>query len=378
MTRSVDNLPMPALSLACLLRFRFISASSLASPKAWACDPPIGSIHQISCEPPVASRRPRGHPRQTPHKDTMESTQTAKTIAASNLSPATKTAQAYAGLFSLSLLLVTLVWGSTVPVLKVAAVSLSGVEISALRFVIAAACLLPWAMRASPQAWRDGASLGALVLGAYVAQAYGLQFISSNRSAFLTSPNVLMVPLFGLAFGNRISWRILLSTALACCGIGLMSWDGDGHLLADVATLLGAAGYALYVILLSRCAARHRAQHLAATQIVCMAVLGCLWMVLDSANTDRLQTLGGRLDLNLVASLVYLGVVASAGMLFLQAFAQRYVSADKAALIYAMEPIFAALFAWWWLSEVLTVKAVLGGVMVVGAVVLCEWRSSKR
>jgi len=51
--------------------------------------------------------------------------------------------------------------------------------------------------------------------------------------------------------------------------------------------------------------------------------------------------------------------------------------ADKAALIYAMEPIFAALFAWWWLSEGLTVKAVLGGAMVVGAVVLYEWRGSK-
>ncbi len=307
----------------------------------------------------------------------MESTQTVNTGTAPSTSQGKKAIQTYGNLLSVSLLFVTLVWGSTVPMLKLAAASLSGVEISALRFVIAAACLLPWAIRASRQAWRDGAMLGALVLGAYVAQAYGLQFISSNRSAFLTSPNVLMVPLFGLAFGNRVSWRILFSTALACLGIGLMSWEGDAHLLADAATLLGAAGYALYVIMLSRCAGRHSARHLAATQIVSMAVLGCLWMVMDSANTDRMQTLGGRLSPNLVASLVYLGVVASAGMLFLQAFAQRYVSADKAALIYAMEPIFAALFAWWWLSEGLTVKAVLGGAMVVGAVVLYEWRGSK-
>lgn len=307
----------------------------------------------------------------------MQSTQSVTVGTSPLLSQGKKPTQAFVSLLSVSLLFVTLVWGSTVPMLKLAAASLSGVEISALRFVIAAACLLPWAMRASRQAWRDGAMLGALVLGAYVAQAYGLQFISSNRSAFLTSPNVLMVPLFGLAFGNRVSWRILFSTALACFGIGLMSWEGDAHLLADAATLLGAAGYALYVILLSRCAGRHSARHLAATQIVCMAVLGCLWMVMDSANTDRMQTLGGRLNLNLVASLVYLGVVASAGMLFLQAFAQRYVSADKAALIYAMEPIFAALFAWWWLSEGLTAKAVLGGAMVVGAVILYEWRGSK-
>lgn len=310
-------------------------------------------------------------------KNIMETTQPVIAQTTPLRSESTTQFQQFWGLSSLSLLFVTLVWGSTVPVLKLATMSLSGIEISALRFVIAAACVMPWAMRASHQAWRDGAMLGALVLGAYVAQVYGLQFISSNRSAFLISSNVLMVPLFGLAFGHRLSWRILFSSALTCFGIGLMSWEGDGHLLADAATVLGAAGYALYVILLSRCAGRHTARNLAATQIVCMAVLGCLWMVIDSANTDRLQTLGSRLSLDIVTGLLYLGVVASAGMLFLQAFAQRYVSANKAALIYAMEPIFAALFAWWWFSEGLTINAVLGGAAVVGAVVLYEWRGSK-
>ena len=57
--------------------------------------------------------------------------------------------------------------------------------------------MLPCTLRASRQAWIDGAVLGALVLVSYVAQAYGLQFISSNRSAFLTSLNVLMVLLLG-------------------------------------------------------------------------------------------------------------------------------------------------------------------------------------
>ena len=63
-------------------------------------------------------------------------------------------------------------------------------------------------------------------------------------------------------------------------------------------------------------------------------------------------------------------------MLFLQAMAQRHVSADKAALIYAMEPVFAALFAWVWLSESLTALAAVGAMLVVAAVVLSEWKSA--
>jgi drug/metabolite transporter (DMT)-like permease len=70
--------------------------------------------------------------------------------------------------------------------------------------------------------------------------------------------------------------------------------------------------------------------------------------------------------------LAYLGVVATAGMLFLQALAQRHVAADQAAVIYAMEPVFAAMFAWWWLAEGLTMQAAVGGAMVVCAVVLSE------
>ena len=276
---------------------------------------------------------------------------------------------------ALALLLVTLVWGATFPVLKVATASLSGVETSALRFVIAAVCLCPWAWRASRRAWTDGAVLGALVLVSYIAQAYGLQTISSNRSAFLTSLNVLMVPLLGLAFGNAWSWRVVQASVLACAGIALLSWEGGSNLAADAATVFGAAGYALYVIVLSQRAGRHPASALAATQTAWMALLGCLWMLANAVNTDLLQTLPARLSPEILAGLAYLGVVATAGMLFLQAVAQRHVSADKAAVIYAMEPVFAALFAWWWLAEALTVVAAIGGAMVVVAVVWSEWRA---
>lgn len=276
----------------------------------------------------------------------------------------------------LSLLFVTLVWGATFPVLKIATVQLSGVEVSALRFVIAAICMLPFVLRVPKRTWIDGALLGALVLVSYVLQAYGLQFISSNRSAFLTSLNVLMVPLLGVVFGIRLTVSVVAAAVVACAGIGLMSWEGGSDMVADAATVVSALAYALYVILLSQRASRHIPRQLAATQIVWMALLACVWMLLGSIGTDRLQTLPSRVDFQIFAGLLYLGVVATAGMLFLQAMAQRHVSAAKAALVYAMEPVFAAMFAWMWLAEVLSLSAAIGGAMVVMAVVASEWPSA--
>ena len=271
----------------------------------------------------------------------------------------------------LLLLGVTAVWGTTFPLLKSLLVSLSGVEISALRFVIATLCVAPFLRRVPRHTWLDGLLLGALALVSYVAQAYGLEFISSNRSAFLTSLNVLMVPLIGAVLGARLSPRVLLCAVLACVGIGLMSWEGGANLKGDLATLVCALAYAFYTISLSGRAARHDLRQLAATQIAFMALLACAWLIGATMIEAKPSNLLARAAPHW-ATLAYLGVFATAVMLFLQALGQRRVSADKAALVFAMEPVFAALAAWLWVGEMLSSRAALGGALVLTAVILSE------
>jgi drug/metabolite transporter (DMT)-like permease len=273
--------------------------------------------------------------------------------------------------YPLILLLVTVVWGMTFPVLKVATGLLSGVEITTLRFCIAALCMLPFVRGISFAAWRDGFWLGALALFSMAAQAYGLQFIASNRSAFLTSLNVLMVPLLGLLLGGRPGWQIFVAAALACLGIGMMSYDGEAHLWADAATLLAALAYAVYTMGMSARARLHKAVQLASAQVWCMAAMGLVWMLLDSGPA-RVLSLPEVINLEVLLGLLFLGALASAATFFLQALAQAHVSAEQAAIIYAMEPVFAALFAWMYLAEVMAPMAQAGAVVVIFAVVLSQ------
>jgi len=273
--------------------------------------------------------------------------------------------------YTLILLLVTVVWGMTFPVLKVATAQLSGVEVTALRFLIAAACMGPFVRGIPLQTWRDGLLLGVLALTSMVAQAYGLQFISANRSAFLTSLNVLMVPLIGLALGVRPGWMVFFAAAVACAGVGLMSFDVQGDFWADLATLAAALAYALYTILMSSHAKNHRPAQLATAQIACMALLGAIWMLVDSG-APRVLLLPGLVEAEVWWGLLFLGAVASAATFFLQAMAQSHVSAPQAAIIYAMEPVFAAAFGWWYISEQMTPMALLGGALVIAAVILSQ------
>ncbi|MGB9428826.1 MAG: DMT family transporter [Gammaproteobacteria bacterium] len=277
----------------------------------------------------------------------------------------------------LVLLFVTLVWGTTFPIIRAASAHLDGVEISALRFLIAGVCMLPFVFKASRMAWRDGLLLGFVALISYVTQAVGLEYISSNRSAFLTSLNVLIVPFLALLLGGRLSLQIVGAAVLACAGIGLMSWESGGNLIGDGVTLACAFTYAIYIIILSRRIKAHESRTLAATQIVAMAVMGGMWLLVTHLHGDALMTLAVRAK-PVWPLLLYLGVVASAGMLFLQAVGQRHVSAEKAAVIYVMEPVFATLFGWLWLHETLGLRGFVGGAMVVLAVILGEWRFKSR
>jgi drug/metabolite transporter (DMT)-like permease len=273
------------------------------------------------------------------------------------------------------LVVVTLVWGTTFPIVRSVSAHLSGLEISALRFVVAGACMLPFALGASRSAWRDGALLGSVALVSYVAQAVGLGHISSNRSAFLTSTNILMVPFFGLLAGGRLSWQVVGAALLACIGIGLMSWESGGEPVGDAATLLCAATYAIYVILLSRRSPAHPSRHLAATQILSMAMISVPCLLVLGYRDGSLVSLSGR-TAPVATSILYLGAIASAAMLFLQAIGQRILSASKAAVIYALEPVFAALFGWWWLQESMGPRSFAGAALVILAVILAEWRFS--
>lgn len=273
-------------------------------------------------------------------------------------------------LYALLLVLVTLVWGTTFPLLKSAAQHLSGLEISVLRFFVAALCMSPFVFKLNRAVWRDGALLGAVALISYVSQAFGLQYISSNRSAFLTSLNVLFVPLLAWMLGGRLSVKVILASALACCGIALMSWEGGNNWSGDGATLLSALSYATYVLMLSRMSQRHAARSLATTQIIMMAVIGAV--ILPFEGMEHLASLPERL-MPVWPTILFLGAVATAGMLFLQAIGQQRVSAAKAALIFALEPAFASVFSWLWLGEQLSQRAAMGGAIVVLAVVLSEW-----
>jgi len=174
----------------------------------------------------------------------------------------------------LALLLVVAVWGTTFPAMKMMSAHLDALQIIWARFAIALLVLAPlWrGLRRTELRW--GLLLGALLFLAFWLQIEGLARTSSNRNAFVTGLNVLVVPLLAMVvLGRRYGAALWAACAMALAGMVLMFHENEPWNLGDTLTLASTLFYAIYILTLEECARRTAAQPLRATRMAAVQAL---------------------------------------------------------------------------------------------------------
>lgn len=270
---------------------------------------------------------------------------------------------------TLLLLMTTVIWGTSFPILKDTIDTIPPPMLVAIRFGIAAIALSPWLRNINRRLLRDGALLGGILFLESTCGLLGLETISANRSAFIVSLNVILVPLLGFLIGQQLRRQILIAAGLAVCGISVMSWEGGGIGVGELLTLASAIGVATYVLLLEAIAPRHSTLALTAVQAWVMFLIGIVWMLPSVPLQDF--AVGDRLP-----ALLYLGLVVTIAPIWIQATGQRWVPATEAALLYTMEPVFASIFSFWFLSESLGIRGAIGAGLILTATVISQYRRS--
>ncbi|MEO6354592.1 MAG: DMT family transporter [Oxalobacteraceae bacterium] len=278
----------------------------------------------------------------------------------------------------LALLLVTVVWGTTFPAMKDLSADLSAVWIALLRFSLAGLLLAPFLRHARRVDLLGGALLGATLFVSFMLQTEGLALTSSNRNAFVTGLNVLVVPLLGVLVGQLPPRHIVLAVMLAMGGLVALCWDGGAWSYGDTLALGGAVCYGIYVKQMEL--ATRNASHLmalTAIQIITVGVCAALWLLLwemprKPVDWFQLQQALQQHYLNLL----YLGIVATAAIISLQVWGQRHTGANQAAVTYAFEPACAAIAAYFWIGETMGWRGLMGGVLLIGGIIVSQWKSS--
>jgi drug/metabolite transporter (DMT)-like permease len=183
------------------------------------------------------------------------------------------------------------------------------------------------------------------------------------------------------AYHEPVRRRIWAALALSILGIALLVelWSGltlDG--LGVAAALGSAVTFAVYILSAERAVTRRDP-----VSLVCYGFLlaSIFWAVLQPWTSfpvelvDESVSLLGRLeDLSLpvwllMGWMVVLGTIVPFALL---AASLRHIPASRAAITAMFEPVAATVFAFAWLGESLTAFQLIGGLVVLGAILLAQ------
>lgn len=262
-----------------------------------------------------------------------------------------------------------LVWGSTFYLVKDALSGVDPVALVAWRFLLSAALLLPlvWTRRKKPQLLKESAVLAALLAALYLSQTVGLAHTSAANSGFITGLFVVFVPLFCLIFfaspPTKAQWA---ATAVALGGLWLLTGGAGAFNKGDALTLVSAMTYAGHLLATDRYV-RGDADTvlLSFHQFWMTGAAALLWA---AAGGRPLAVSGG----NAAGIIAFLAVAPTISAFFIQMAAQRLTSPVRVALIFSLEPVFAAAFAWTLGGERMTAANALGGGLIVAAMIIGE------
>lgn len=275
-----------------------------------------------------------------------------------------------------ALVVLTLLWGTTFHFVKaVLEVASPGVFLAA-RFAVAslllAAAWLVRRERPGPGFLRHALLLGLFMLGGFALQTMGLRFTTPSRSGFITGLSVLAVPFIArFALGRAVRAASWAGVALAVAGLALLSRPFEGGLgaavrLGDALTAGCAAAFALQIAFTSEWSPRHPLVPFVLVQLLVTLAGAALLLPLEGPFLRP----GGAT--RLAGTVAFTGAAMTAGAFLVMNWAQRRTSAVRAALIFSLEPVAAALFSHFYGGEPLAPAEWAGGALIVLGIVAGE------
>lgn len=268
-----------------------------------------------------------------------------------------------------ALLLTTASWGSTFFLIKDLLERVPTLDFLAVRFAIAGMVTLVVMHRAvlalDRAAWRRAAALGLVYGVAQILQTAGLAHTAASVSGFITGMYVVCTPvLASLLLRTRITAVTWGAVALATVGLGVLTLDGFSVGYGEALTFVASVLYALHIVALGAWSTAREALGMSVVQLLVIAVV-CLvatapdGVVLPDRPSDWW-------------AVVYMALVAGALGLAAQTWAQSQLSPTRTAIIMSTEPVFAAFFAVLLGGEGVTARMLLGGALVLTAMVVVE------
>ncbi|CAH8772759.1 DMT family transporter [Paenibacillus dendritiformis] len=285
----------------------------------------------------------------------------------------------------LCLLLIAFVWGSTFLVVQHAVFVLPPLAFNAVRFAGAAllfglvALLSRKRRRGSRSGTRalllHGALLGVFLFGGYAFQTIGLVYTTTTNAGFITGLSVVLVPFISLRLAKqRLQPPTWIAAVLALAGLYFLAFNGGAVQLneGDGFVLLCSFCFALHIAFTGKYAAIHNTVLLVTVQFAVVALAAASSSFLFEPQLTGAALWEALTEPKVIVALLISICISTAFAYWAQTWCQQYTSASRVAVIFAMEPVFAAITGVTFAGETLGLWAIVGCLLILAGMIVVE------
>ncbi|XP_027907862.1 uncharacterized protein LOC114167104 isoform X1 [Vigna unguiculata] len=274
----------------------------------------------------------------------------------------------------------TFIYASNIPVVKEVQAVMNPAAFTFVRFALSAIPFIPFVVRG----WGDsftrnsGIELGIWVSLGYLMQALGLQTSDAGRASFLSMFTVIVVPLLDGLLGAAVPIRTWFGALVSIVGVGMLESSGASPRIGDLLNFLSAVSFGIHMLRtehLSRSINKEKFLPLLGYEICVVVLFSAIWYLLGSYINGSQHPLPSSWTWKMLRDwmtgfpwipAIYTGIFSTGLCLWVELSAMCDVSATETAIIYGLEPVWGAGFAWFLLGERWGLTGWVGAALVLG------------
>lgn len=280
-------------------------------------------------------------------------------------------------LAAIALISVAIAWGAGFVLMEPAIERQPIFNFLAFRFTIAVLVMVvirPGLFRKIDKAlvWQ-GSALGLALGGGYITQTIGLLYSTAALTGFYTGLYVALTPLLAfLLLRQRVSKKALFGVIVATIGLAILSSGAVAFGWGEIALIACAVLFALHIIGLGIWSSKHDSYALTVVQLAMCAVLSWIGAFAFEGGVSTPP------DGEVWFAILFTAVLATALAFFVQTWAQGFLDPSRVAIILTSEIVWAAMIAYGIGQEEPTFITVLGGSVMLGAMLIVEWPTKNK
>lgn len=271
------------------------------------------------------------------------------------------------------LMIVTLAWGLSYVAMAICLEEMTPLVLCAFRFVIGfllvVALTFPKLKGMTKASVKYGAMIGAVLTIVYITVSYGVKYTSASNAGFVCALTVIITPIMAFFIYHEKPGKKLFVVLVMCMvGIAMMTLNEDlKPALGDILCAITAVAYAVQMLLTEHAVKQEEvnAFHVGVLQL---GFTGLFMTILAFIFSEPTLPQSG----NTWMIVIFLAVFCTGLSFVVQPIAQQYTSATHVGIIYALEPVFSAIAAFFIAGEILIPRAYAGAALMLAGTFLME------